>query len=449
MGDRNRRGPGSTEGVDPNLPLNLAWLRRLARMLLALLLLAAAAPGDPPPNFVVVLLDDVGRDKIGLYGDHPSPAPTPHLDALAARGVLFRKAWAYPNCSPTRAALLTGRHSDRTGIGAVIVPGDGVSTPLPLSELLIPEALTGYASAAAGKWHLSDTTSSLAHPVLSGFDHAISYTSGNDYFSWTWLIDGRVAPAMGYFPTALAGNVVRVLQSFRSEPSVPYFLYYCPRFAHEPFHDPPPVLHTQGPSSSPFEQHVAMIESADTILGRVLHHVDLSNTYVFVIGDNGSPRQSVTAPFEPSKVKGSVYEGGVRVPFIVAGPGVAPGTECDELVHVTDVFATVMELAGLPRPASGAEDSISFAPLLQFPGSVGARTSLYVHRFPHPGLGGGRKRAMRTQRWKLIESPLTLQCELYDLEQDPLELNDLLQGTPTPAFAAIRDRLRAMMPVFP
>ncbi|MGK0482322.1 MAG: arylsulfatase B, partial [Planctomycetota bacterium] len=118
--------------------------------------LLMAAPIGDAPNILIVLMDDVGRDKIGAYADHPNPAPTPSLDALAAQGVLFRNAWAYPVCSPTRAALLTGRYGDRTGITTIIRAGDGVHTPLLLSETILPEVLPDHRSLAIGKWHLKD-----------------------------------------------------------------------------------------------------------------------------------------------------------------------------------------------------------------------------------------------------------------------------------------------------
>ena len=138
-------------------------------------------------------------------------------------------------------------------------------------------------------------------------------------------------------------------------------------------------------------------------------------------------------------------------PFIVAGPRVAQGAECDELVHVTDVFATVLDLVGQPAPQAVAEDSISFAPLLVDPTADGERDHLYFHQFPFPGATSQvpELRAIRTRRWKLIERPDVPAQELYDLQSDPHELHDLLASSHGPAVLAIRDRLLALMPQFP
>ncbi len=412
----------------------------------SLLTAALAQGGGPPaPNILVVLLDDVGRDKVHAYGESAAAPPTPNLDALAARGVLFRNAWAYHSCSPTRAALLTGRHSDRTGIGSVIRSGDGVYTPLGLSETTLPEALPGYTSVALGKWHLRDLGDPDTHPIDSGFDAVSGYLGSNDYLSWSWNLNGTLTPRTGYFPTELAGQAIETL---RRVPE-PYFVYYCPKLAHSPYHVPPQSLHTRGHPGSIWGQHAAMSESIDTVVGRLLEFVDLDQTYVFVMGDNGSPGEAVVSPFQLNQAKGSVYEGGVRVPLIVAGPGVSRGTECAELVHVTDIFATVRELSGLGPPSQGAEDSVSFAAQLTDPLQPGAREALFVHKFPFPGLPGPDVRALRTRRWKLIHRTSSQRFELYDLASDPFELADLLVTQPGPGTTGIKDRLLAMMPTFP
>lgn len=397
------------------------------------------------PNVLVYLMDDVGRDKVAVYGDSSNPAPTPNIDAFAGRGVLFRSAWAYAACSPTRAALLTGRHADRTGIGVIIRPNDGVQTPLDPAEVILPEALPEYWNIALGKWHLRDSQSPMTHVLDCGFDTSVGYAGFNDFYDWDRLVNGVVEPRSGYYPVSLTEDTIGVLRRMPE----PYFAYVCPKMAHSPYHDPPDSMHTQGDPTSDRDQHVAMVEALDTLFGRLMHFVDLENTYVFVIGDNGSPGATIFPPYTAGRVKGSLYEGGVRVPFIVAGPGVERGAECDELVHVTDVFATVLELTGSP-PASGfAEDSISFAPLLADADADGARDSLYVTKFPFPGTTGQHQDAVRTKRYKLIRGPSATAFELYDLSIDPLETTNLLLSNPGPATDALRDRLERMIPIFP
>ncbi len=172
-------------------------------------------------------------------------------------------------------------------------------------------------------------------------------------------------------------------------------------------------------------QHKGMVEAADTVLGKILAAVDLSTTYVIVLGDNGSPGHTVEPPFSLKKNKNSLYESGLNVPFVVAGPGVAQGQTCDELISITDIFATVRDLAGLGAPTRGAEDSVSFASLLREPNGPATREALYIHRFPHKGAPGPNQRAVRTKRWKLIENLKNRQAEFYDLDADPFEGNNL------------------------
>ncbi len=419
-------------------------------MLLSLTLQVAASlgAGTPPPSFVVVLMDDVGRDKVAAYGDHPQPAATPNMDRLAAKGVLFRNAWACASCSPTRATLLTGRFADRTGIGTVIRATDGVATPLARDEMTIPKALPNHTSLTLGKWHLADGGDSATHANLLGFDAFLGWSMSNDYFNWTENNNGTLRPRSGYYPLELSSSALRVIEHAKD----PYFLYYCPLLAHHPFHEPPAQLHPLSPGSGGNHvKHLQMVESMDTILGRLLDTIDLDTTYLFVIGDNGSPSGTVTPPFAPGHVKGTIYEGGVRVPFLVAGPGVAPGAECEKLVQVTDLFATIVDLAGAPPVPRGAEDSISFAPLLANPAAQHGRHWMFAHRFPFPGSSHAfiERRALRTDRWKMIDNGTGGDVELYDLANDPFETMNLMASQATPAHRSIRDRLLGLMPKFP
>ena len=413
------------------------------------LLVPLFLPQEPPvpANVIVVLLDDIGRDKIGAYGDHPSPAPTPNLDAFAQKGVLFRRAWSYPICSPTRAAVMTGRFSDRTGIGTIINAFDGVQTPLPDAEITLAEALPDHRSFMLGKWHLQDTMTPLTHPLSQGFAAYVGYRGAPTYFQWETQINGLTRPERGYFPTMLTRRGKNLLERVGE----PFFLYHCPILAHSPFHVPPQSLHNQGvPSFEPF-LHVAMVEAFDTLFGELMESVDLSDTFVFVLSDNGSPGGSIRSPWPMGRGKRTPYEGGVRVPFLVAGPGVARGQECEELIHVTDIYSTILELVGQVPSGMGAEDSVSFAPLLADPSLPGVRDTLYFHQFPFPGATTNVQefRAIRTKRWKLIERTDTSTYELYDLNIDVHETQNLLLTQPGAATAALRDRLLAAMPTFP
>lgn len=407
------------------------------------------APGDgaQPPNFVVVLLDDIGTDKVALYGQSPVPANTPQMERLAARGMTFRNAWSMATCSPTRASLLTGRYPERNGIGTVLRPDDGVLTPLSREQVILPAALGDHTGIALGKWHLSDDADPALHARVAGFDAFSGWSDANDYFTWTQNLNGALSPRTGYYPETLAAHALRAFEHLRG----PHLVYYCPRLAHAPFHTPPAHLHpTSTPGTSRFERHRQMTEAMDTILGRLLDRIDLETTYLFVISDNGSPNPTVRLPFLAGRVKGSLYEGSLRVPFFAAGPGIPAGSECHRLVQVTDFMATLLELAGEP-PADGfAEDSISFAPLLTNPDAEHARTFLYASAFGFAGSSYtvARRRAIRTERYKLIEFQDEQRFELYDVMQDPLETAELLASGVSPEEAQIRDRLLGMMPGF-
>lgn len=418
--------------------------------LACLTLASAQAPGAEPkrPNFLIVLMDDVGRDKMGFYGVGADPPKTPHLDGLAAKGIIFEHAWAAQACSPSRAALLTGRSADRTRIGAVIRPDDGRETPLALTEHLIPEDLPGYSTTHVGKWHLGDRQASIDHPRLSGFDHSIRWQGKNDYFHWTEYVDGEPTKKTGYFPDSMGRHVIRTI----TDAQAPFFIYYATKLGHTPYHDPPESHRsTKGSLGYARVQHRAMVEAIDTVLGDVLSAVDLSTTYVIVLGDNGSPGATVAPPFSLKKNKNSLFESGLSVPFVVAGPGVAQGQRCDELVCITDIFATIRELSGLGPPTRGAEDSISFARLLKDPSANGERLSLYVHRFPHKGAPGPNQRAVRTKRWKLIEDMRAHKTQLFDLDADPFEQENLAaraegDSEESEALAKVMTELQARWP---
>ncbi len=146
----------------------------------------AAAPG---PNIVLLIADDFGVDLMGAYAEGASPACTQNVDALAAEGLLFRNAWANPTCSPTRAALLTGKHAFRTGIGG---PAGGQDDGLLPAEITLPEVLTGYHNVALGKWHLHGNQGDF-HPNITGFDHYAGGLRGGipNYFQWRKTVNGQ------------------------------------------------------------------------------------------------------------------------------------------------------------------------------------------------------------------------------------------------------------------
>jgi arylsulfatase A-like enzyme len=362
--------------------------RRPSRALSGPIALLAACGADPPPpctyapepatgtggNVVLVVLDDIGVDKIGAYGVHPRPAPTPNIDLLAASGVRFTSAYSQPRCSSARAAMLTGRGSDRTGIGANVGEIDNVS--LPLSEMLIPEALTelgtAYSSWAIGKWHLDDVDSVDAAygPLDQGFAHfdgilgnprwgVGGFDPDGGYNRWERVVDGHVSMSVDYLLTAQADAAIAAIATLPE----PFFLYVALSGAHAPLHIPPADLWRDADPAHELGVGDAMIEATDHELGRIAAALGNRATLILV-GDNGTDAVLVRPPALRDHAKGTLYPGGIHVPLIISGPDIAPAVS-EALVHVADLFPTVLDLAG--HDASDLDvdiDGRSLVPLL-------------------------------------------------------------------------------------
>lgn len=399
------------------------------------LLLAGASLGTPQ-HIVVVLADDVGVDRIGAYMEHPDPGHTPNIDRLAAEGLLFRNAWSNPFCSPSRACVLTGRYGFRTGVGAPTKsPGVvGFQAGLPIDEVSMPDALgPGWRTAALGKWHLADSTQGPAHPNDLGFGYYagslfnIGFESvGAGYFDWRKTVNGVELNHHHVYATTDTVDESIAALAYRG----PSFLWVAFNSAHAPLHAPPPHLHTfqlSGPPGQTPVVHVkAMIEALDAELGRLLDAAG-PDTLVIFLGDNGTDEDAIDAPFPPDHGKGTLYEGGVNVPLIIAGPGVQHG-ESAALVNITDVFATVAELAGRP---SFAEDSVSLVPYFSDPDRPSLRRWVYAEFFRPNGPGPPNmwRQAIRGPRYKVIVRKNDPD-ELYDLSTDRFEAHDLLLEGP-------------------
>jgi arylsulfatase A-like enzyme len=420
-------------------------------------------------NIMLIVADDVGVDLIGAYDEHPVPGRTPVIDQLASSGMLFRNAWSNPVCSPTRTTMLTGRYSFRTGIGYAI---QYVSANIELypGEVTLPDILSPvYHTAALGKWHLATkAVSGLAHPNLAGFEEYRGNITvypvqpdltGDGYFSFEKTIDGQTEPSTTYSSTDIVDDALDVISSTEE----PWFLWLAFNAPHIPFHKPPPALHTYDLPLSVADSGQlhgrAMLEAMDTELGRLFAEMDpavLAETLIIVVGDNGTSKYVVTPPWDPTKAKETVYEGGVNVPLIVAGPGVKPGTECRALVNLTDLFATIAEVAGVP--ATTGVDSVSMVPYFAEPDTPSQRSWVYSEMAktqlsspPFNGYGPFAKwdRVVRGARFKLMRnhngSWVSYQEQLFDLETDPFETVNLLGGRLDPLQEQAYARLKTVM----
>jgi len=391
-----------------------------------------------PRNILLIIADDVGVDRVAAYGEHPWPGRTPVIDQLAAQGVLFRNAWANPSCSPTRATILTGRYGMRTGIGTVVSLTNG-AFELSDEEVTLADVLgASRRTAAVGKWHLGlEAVSGFMHPMMMGFEQhrgaLANFSRRNGYYCFRKNVNGVSTLCRTYATTDTVDDALAFVGRTRG----PWFLWLAFNAGCKPFHKPPPQLHSYNlpisvRSSVPLHLK-ATVQAMDTEIGRLLNGIDpdvLDDTVIVFVGDNGTARPATTAPFLASHAKETMYEGGINVPLIIKGPGVVAGRECAALVNTTDLFATVVELAGVAAPIP--KDSTSLVPYLRDPARPSQRPWVYAeHRSPN-GFGPYAvwRRAVRDARYKLIRVHVAgskePSDELYDLVEDPWEEFDLI-----------------------
>ena len=355
---RSRAALGARERV---VGFDRSMSSRLALVLLGLATLSATSP-SPPPRITVVLIDDLGWE---LY----LRAHTPNMDALMADGLVFTQAWAYPSCAPARAALLTGRHATRTGLGSNL--NDPGEVGLGYDEVTVAELLPEPVD-FIGKWHVSKRPTD---PNTQGFDHyagGLGNLNWGGYYQWKRTVDGATANEYRY-ATRVTTN-----DALASTAGVRIVGYHAP---HSPIQNPP-----GGTATTKEGRVLEMIAYLDREVGRLLED---ETGYVFLLADNGT-----ALAFDGQK--GSLFEGGLNVPFAVRGPGIQPGTT-DELVSIVDLYATIAELRGVP---SAAEDSQSLVPILQ--GQPGTRHYNYSEMFSTNGDPWDREWTLRNRSWKLI-----------------------------------------------
>jgi arylsulfatase A-like enzyme len=403
--------------------------------MLPALLVACALLGsvEKPPNVLVLLLDDIGNDMVGAYGEgDPVERPrTPFLDLLAKRSVRFTNAYAYPSCSPTRASMLTGRYPFRHGIGEKIRNRDGFA--LPFEEFTLPEVLdaarSGYEHLAIGKWHLgTDGSGGGRHPCLQGFRRFVGTTSNvADYESWPKVFAERYGNLVETTSHAYL-TIDQTDEALRRIPRLPepWFVWMAYNAAHGPFHEPPAHLHDRIDPQGAFENYRAMVESLDHEIGRLVRGLRniLPRTVLIVAGDNGTP--GPVSFVSPSK--GSLYEGGVNVPLMISGPVVPrpnAGAVSDALVLLQDVFATVLDVASVDStgvfPDGYALDSVSLLPVLRDP-STRVRDHAVAERFSRNGFG-----PYQTHRWMIRNERYKLLVNEFPAPNDPtVQLFDLL-----------------------
>jgi len=447
-----------------------------AACILSLLFVSAAsihADTKRPPNIVFILADDLGWTDLGCQGS--KYYETPNIDRLAREGMRFTDAYsAGPNCAPTRACLMTGRYTPRHGIYTVSTGERGNAkfrrlspaenrTQLPLEEATVAQALKmlGYVTGMFGKWHLGNGPD--YHPARRGFDQAI--VSMGAHFNF------KTQPAVKsnkdeYLADFLTDQAVQFISQNKDRP----FFLYLPHFGvHSPF-EAKNELTARFTKKTGVDGHndpvyAAMIASVDESVGRILDTLDRLNlaedTIVIFSSDNGGVggyaaagvpgAREVTANFPLRGGKGMLYEGGVRVPYIVRWKGTtSPGSRCQEAIISVDMYPTFVDLAGGTVNKKLTIDGTSLAPLFKGDGNARLqRDAIYWH---FPGYLEGNVKtgswrttpcgSIRSGDFKLIEFFEDNRVELYNLRDDVSQKTDLAAAMPDRA-RDLRDRLHA------
>lgn len=419
-------------------------------------------PATRRPNVVLFYADDLGWKDLGCYGN--GFHETPRLDQLAREGMLFRAAYANaPNCAPSRASLMTGLYTPRHGVYTVAPSTRGKSQHRKLlvpatKRALEPESWTlaealgtaGYRCASIGKWHLGES------PTTQGFEfnaggtqrgHPKSYFSP---YSNPALADG---PEGEHLTARLTAEALGFLEEAREGPFflyLPYFAVHTPIQAREDLAAKYRERKGDNEGRLPRPEYAAMVEAMDQSVGAVLDKLDelelATHTLVIFSSDNGGHgRQTSMAPLRGSK--GMLYEGGIREPFFVRWPGrVEAGSASDAVVIGTDLFPTLLEAAGIALPEGRVLDGESLVPLLTGAGEL-EREAVFWH-FPAYLQGYDKTQrwrttpasAVRAGPYKLLEFFEDGRLELYDLEADIGETQDLAEELPE-----VRARLHAQL----
>ncbi len=423
--------------------LKAPLLKTFLGVLLGTFTAGVAAHAADKPNFVVIMADDLGYGDIGCFGNER--IPTPNIDALAAGGMKFTDFHSNGAvCSPTRAALVTGRYQQRSGIGGVVTAKNHRETGLDPSEITFAEVLkdAGYATAMFGKWHLG--YDAAFGPPVQGFDQFTGYVSGNvDFFSHIdqeghedWWHQEKLKPEEGYTTHLITQYGLKFIEEHKDQP----FCLYLPHEAvHYPYQGPNDSAYrkagipgeTTGMREDIAEAYKEMIVEMDKGIGEtvaLLKKLGLEeNTLVLFFSDNGANTKGDNGVLKG--FKGDPWEGGHRVPGVAYWPGkIKPGSETDVTALTMDVFPTLLDAAEVVVPQEVRLDGQSLMPILTGKSvSLGERTLFW---------GVGKGEAARRGDWKLVsyrakgkgaKEPVV---QLFNLSEDLAEEKDVSEAHP-------------------
>ena len=405
---------------------------------------------DTKPNIVIILADDLGNADLGYRG---SDIRTPNIDKLASEGVRLESFYGMPVCTPSRAELLTGRYAMRYGLETLVIfPSHTYG--LPTGELTLPQALkdAGYDTAMVGKWHLGHADQKY-WPQNRGFDHFYGNLVGEvDYFTKErggivdWQRDGKFFKEDGYYTDLIGNEAVNIIDHHVT--SKPLFLYVASLAPHAPYQAPKELIDSYKDLAGDIHRHTyaAMITELDTQVGRIVDALRqkgmLDNTLIIFSSDNGGATSALFAtgarsPEEREESggvgleeeppasngnlrggKGSLHEGGVRVPTIFYWPAKLQPRVVDEPLAMVDVMPTVLALAGAHGSEDHPFDGKDIWPTLA-EGGPSPHEDILINVEAFRG-------AIRKGNWKLVKIALLPgKTELFDLSKDPGEQNNV------------------------
>lgn len=403
--------------------------------------LSAAEPAKP--NVVLILADDLGRNDCGFMGG--TQIKTPHLDKLAKAGTILDAFYVQPVCSPTRAALLTGRYPMRHGLQVGVVR-PWAQYGLPLDERTLPQALSeaGYTTAICGKWHLGHFQPDYL-PTKRGFAHQYGHYNGAiDFFTherddgFDWHKDDRICRDEGYSTHLIANAATKFVADTAGKK--PFFLYVPFNAVHAPHQVPAEYTKAYPNLKGERRKYAGMLAAMDEGVGKIVAAVEKAglrqDTLFLFSSDNGGPQPGVVTDNGPYRAgKGTLYEGGVRVAAFATWDGQIPaGKTTAEPIHIVDWYATLVKLCRAKAEQKLPLDGLDVWPTLT-QGKPTPHHDILLNTTPNAG-------AVRAGNWKLVTKGEEDDpdggtartgkevVELFDLKVDPHEKTNLAETNP-------------------
>lgn len=403
-----------------------------------------AHAADQKPNIVYIMADDMGWKDVGFHG---SDIKTPNLDKLAAEGARLEQYYSQPMCTPSRAALMTGRYPFRYGLQSLVIPSAS-KYGLATDEWLLPQALkeAGYKTAIVGKWHLGHGDRKY-WPRQRGFDYQYGPLLGEiDYFTHSahgtmdWFRDNQPVKEEGYVTTLLGQDAAKLIENH--DPNTPLFLYLTFTAPHAPYQAPQEYLdqYKHVPTSNR-QAYSAMVTALDDEIGRVVDALEKKglrdNTLIIFQSDNGGPRSPAATgeadtstgggipcdngPYRDGKT--TVYEGGTRVVALANWPGHIKAGVVDQPIHMVDMYPTLATLGGASLDKGKPSDGLNVWTTIS-EGASSPRSEVVYNIEPFNA-------GVRQGDWKLVWRPtLPSKKELYNIAQDPSEKDDVAAANP-------------------